>query len=271
MTDLNELSKLREDYITLAGKIATMNGLSYQSKPKVSTVMKILADYECERLISHLLRNPDCENNKFDRYYSQKHEFYKTKLIDRLKNVLAEMGKSVLIATEKRVDTGRYDVTIISNGNVIKIEDGNGKEVVIEVKGSLNVDLGQIERYLWNNIVLIIVRVVTGHVIKLRTSENAEFLSESLKDLIEKAERILENQPIKIPGYNCYQCSNSECEHANKKRKNNNFKRIAMQDEEFNFDFGQLLKNSYPTINKTVKLAIEELDLVIPTKKALKT
>lgn len=267
MADLSELRELRNEYVRLAGEIASMYGLTHRGKPRVAAVMRILSGNECERLIQHLLQNPSrAANEGFDRYYGEKHEFYKRKLVDRLKSRLEEAGHNVLITTEESVETGRYDITIVS-GRQVRILNGDGEEeIVIEIKGSLGIALEHVERYLWNNTVLIIVRVVTGHVTKLKTSEYADLLTESLKDLIKKAERVLRNKPVMIRGAGCRRCPAKTCPHNDNSREEH-FKRIAMRDEEFNFDLDKLLKNTYPTIEKVVEMVMEELNL--KNKKAL--
>jgi hypothetical protein len=257
--ELDELKNLKEEYVTLAGKIASANGLAYQGKLRVSTVMKILADHECERLIIHLLRNPDVENNKFDRYYSEKHEFCKRKLVERLKNKLEGMGRRVSISTEMKSDTGRYDLIIVS-GQQIKILDENGKEkIVIEIKASLGIDLFQIERYLWDDLTLIIVRVVTSHVKKIKTVECLNFLLESLRDLAKKANRILANKPIVVPRRDCCMCQDMGCKY-NENNKTSHFHRIVMGNEEFKLDMDELFKNIYTAIDEAVEMVAEELE-----------
>jgi len=260
MGSLSELKGLRDEYLRLTRDIASLYGLTYEGKPRVAMVMKVLSENACERFIQHLLQNPNhTANEGFDRYYHEKHEFYKRKLVDRLKNRLEEAGYSVLIATEENVETGRYDVAIVS-GRQIKILNGN-EEIVVEIKGSLGIGLEQIERYLLNSAVIILVRVVTGHVARLKTGDYVDFLTESLRDLIRKAERILRNRPVIIRGPSCRGCPMKTCKHndGSNNMRDERFRRIAMHDAEFNFDLDKLLRNTYPTIEKAVDIVLQEL------------
>jgi len=262
MEGLNELEELREEYLKLAREIASMYGLTSGGKPRVATVMKVLGENECERLIQHLLRNPvSAANGSFDRYYREKHEFYRRKLVDRLKNELEDARFNVLITTEENVETGRYDVTIVS-GRRVRILNGQ-EEIVIEIKGSLGISLEQIERYLLNGTVIILVRVVTGHVARLSTYEYIDFLAESVKDLTRKAERILGNKPVMIRGSRCRECPVETCVYnvGSGSGKDNCFQRIVMKDEEFNLDLDSLLRNTYPTITKVTEMVLEVLKM----------
>jgi len=236
MEGLNELEELREEYLKLAREIASMYGLTSGGKPRVATVMKVLGENECERLIQHLLRNPvSAANGSFDRYYREKHEFYRRKLVDRLKNELEDARFNVLITTEENVETGRYDVTIVS-GRRVRIL--NGQEIIL-------------------------VRVVTGHVARLSTYEYIDFLAESVKDLTRKAERILGNKPVMIRGSRCRECPVETCVYnvGSGSGKDNCFQRIVMKDEEFNLDLDSLLRNTYPTITKVTEMVLEVLKM----------
>jgi len=257
---LADLKELKEEYLMMASEIASIYGLKHEGKLRTITVMKLLCEYECENFIIHSLRNPDSsDDEKFDRYYGEKHEFCKRKLVERLKNKLEEMGKRVLISTETEADTGHYDIVIVS-GQQIRIMDKTGKvKIVIEVKASLGIDLSRIERYLWDAMTLVIVRIVTGHVKKIKTEECLGFLSESLQDLIKKAKRILANKPILVAGFDCRICRDVDCKY-NKNCKANSFHWVVMKNEEFNLDFDRLFINMYPTITRVVDMVIEEFE-----------
>ena len=262
MKSLSKLKDLKEEYLKLAREIAFKYGLTSGGKPRVATVMKVLSENECEGLIQYLLRNPaSARNGSFDRYYREKHEFYKRKLVDRLKNELEDAGFNVLIATEENVLTGRYDVAIFSGRQVRVVNDQ--EQIAIEIKGSLGISLEQIERYLLNGTVIILVRVVTGHVVMLSAYEYIDFLVESLKDLTRKAERILRNKPVLVRGSQCRKCPVETCPYniRSGNGKDDRFERITMGDEEFNFDLDMLFRNAYPTIKKVTEMVLEVLKL----------
>jgi len=232
------------------------------SRAKVGAV---LASTMCEQLASHLIssRNGNFEDIQFDPYYREKHEVAKRKLVDRLKTELSNAGKELqfFVCAEEANELGRFDLTIV-NGSRLKIQAKSGKKLVVEVKASLGLDLGQIERYLLNGEPLLIIRIMTGQVKLLRPQELSKFLEESMRDLTSKAERILRDRLFLVPGYECYRCPLKNCSHNKSREKERRI--IAMGQKEFEEDFKAFMRNLYPTIDEAVKVILRELEVPSP-------
>jgi hypothetical protein len=224
----------------------------------------VLSSTMCEQLASHLIfdRNSGVEKDlHFDPYYGEKHEFTKRKFVDRLKTRLTEAGKELqfMIRTEEPSDFGHYDLVII-NGNQLKIQTKDGRTIAVEFKASLGIDLSQIERYLLNGDTLLIVRIITGQVIRLSPHKLSEFLEESVRDLTSKAKRLTQGHPFSVPGYECCKCPITECSH-NKLPETQGRRLISMGQKEFEEDFETFTQNLFPTIDRTVEIVLKHLEI----------
>jgi len=227
------------------------------SKAKVSAV---LATTSCETFAAHILADKSSRNDcRFDPYYLMKHEGAKRKLIDRLKSALAGAGVEFQLLTEEKGTLGRYDVVIITDGKRLTIQGGH-RTIVVEIKASLGLDLAQIERYLLGGEPVLLVRIMTGQVTLLSPQDHSVFLTESVKDSTEKAQRILDSRPILVPGYECRQCLVTSCPF-NKYAKKPERELVCMKAEEFDADLTRFLRNLYPTVEKAVETIISELGI----------
>lgn len=240
-------------------------GLSEKSNGSSrARVGAILSSTMCEQLASHLIfdRNSGVEKDlQFDPYYGEKHEMTKRKFVDRLKTKLTEAGKELqfIIRTEEPSDFGHYDLVII-NGNQLKIQTKDGGAIAVEFKASLGLDLSQIERYLLNGDTLLIVRIITGQVIKLSPYKLTEFLEESVRDLTSKAKRLTQGHPFSVPGYECRKCPLMECGH-NRLPETRGRRLISMGQKEFEEDFETFTQNLFPTIDRAVEIVLEHLEI----------
>lgn len=185
------LAKLR----TLARKWTHKNQSSTIILTKIINLL-------CERQINYLLENVAefaTKGQRFDLYYREKSEFAIIKILDYLKTRLLTEGINATILTEFSADTGRYDIVIVQN-TPCKVYDKSGKSIKIEVKTGFGLNLGQIERYLWDFSPLILVRVITGHVVKIKPHKLRPYILFSLKELSEKIDRLLSGKFYTIPG-----------------------------------------------------------------------
>jgi len=227
------------------------------SKAKVSAV---LATTSCETFATNLLENKVSRTDtRFDPYYLMKHEGAKLKLIDRLKSELAGAGVEFQLLTEENGTLGRYDVVIITDGKKLTIQGGH-RTIVVEIKASLGLDMAQIERCLLGGEPVLLVRIMTRQVTLLRPDDHTAFLSESVKDLAGKAQRLLDSRPILVPGYECRQCPVTTCPFK-KYTKKPDRELVCMKPEEFEADLARFLRNLYPTVDKAVETILSELNI----------
>ena len=251
--DAEELFELRDRLLNLAGKISER----YPAYSKVR-VVNVLLRHVCERCITELLSNPvqSSREDMFDRVWRNMHSYAVTLFLERLKNELTSRNVSVAVVSEGECPTGRYDI-LVTNGRTIQIlHEALGKHISVEFKTGLNIDFTQLEKYLWNNISLILVRVETGHVVTLRTDEWREFLKSSLKDRICKAERILEGKTMVVPGKDCRECPLTTCKF-NKRDPN---KEEFTKPENLARLLENFKENLYPTIENAVRAVLAEID-----------
>lgn len=251
--DVMELFELRGRLLDLADQISEKHPASSKVR-----VVNLLLRHVCERCIMELLSNPaqNSHEDMFDRVWRNLHSYAVTLFLERLKNELASRRIDVAVVSEGECPTGRYDVLVI-NGRTIQILcDAEGRRVSVEFKTGLNIDFTQLEKYLWNGISLILVRVETGHVITLRTEEWMEFLKSSLKDRIEKAERILEGKAVLVPGKDCTECPLTTCRFNRYDPKTGGL----MKPENLTRLLENFKENLYPAIENAVKAVLAEID-----------
>jgi hypothetical protein len=182
-------------------------------KASKARVVAVLTSTSCEALAAHQIENRERGDVRFDAYYLEKHELAKRKLVDRLKSALVEAGADFQILTKEDGGLGRNDVVVIRNGRKLTVENRNGEVLPIEIKASMGLDLGQVERYLLTGERLLLVRILTAQVKVLDPADHARFLNESVKDLMAKAQRILDGHPILITGVECSHCPLHQCPH----------------------------------------------------------
>jgi len=250
---VEELFKLKDRLLDLAGQISE----KYPASSKIR-VVNLLLKHVCERCIIELLSSPAYSNREdmFDKVWRNLHSYAVTLFLERLKNELTSRKIAVAVVSEGECPTGRYDV-LVTNGRTIQIlHDALGKHISVEFKTSLNVDFTQLEKYLWNNISLILVRVETGHVVTLRTDEWREFLKFSLKDRIDKAERILDGKMLLVPGKDCFECPLNTCRFNKHDPKKEGFTKL----ENLTRLLGNFKENLYPAIDNAVKAVLAEID-----------
>lgn len=234
--------------------VEMLNGKSGSSKAKVAAV---LASTACEELASHIIMNGKGveEDARFDSYYREKHEVAKRKFVDRLKSALTNSGVGIRIKTEEVSELGRRDV-VISDERQLTIKT-NGKTLPVEIKASIGLDLAQVERYLLSGEPLLLVRIMTRQVKLLKPSDFSAYVEQSIRDLSDKALRILDGRPFLVTGYECNHCPVKSCPHNRARKPNRRF--VYMKQEEFDTDLSDFLRNLYPTIDEAVRVALREL------------
>lgn len=253
-------STIQKEYLSSITQLCQVGHNTSKAK-----AMSILSSAICEKHALHLLsiRDNTMEKVRFDKYYNEKHETAKRKLIDRLKTELSKAGREphFFISSEENNDYGRFDLTII-NGRQLRIQNKKGKKIVVEIKASLGIDFTQVERYLLNGDPLLIVRIITQQVKLLSPQELSSYLNESLRDLKAKAERILNGSPFLVPSYDCYRCPDTKCSYNKNKRGKRRI--VSMSQQEFDEDLDTYFRNLYPTIDKAIQIILEELEVKAP-------
>jgi hypothetical protein len=127
---------------------------------------------------------------------------------------LDTFGNRIEVRSEYSLSNGKLDILILQIlYDKIQIQYKT-KTIAIEIKSGKTVDsktFCQIERYLTDTDVLIMVRVPTQDVVPIHTNIITNELIEDLSLLKRKAGKLLSNSVIKVPGDWCRDC-NAECE-----------------------------------------------------------
>jgi len=231
------------------------------TKATDATIMAIARNYECEVLAHHVIVNgPGARQEFFDYWWTEKHDDARRRFIERLKNRLEAEGLRCAVVTEANVPTGHFDV-MIENGkhNVVRIADRKGgKRLAVELKTGSKISIEQIARYLPECDVLVLVRLKTGHVVKLYSAELEEFLCNDLCDLMAKMKRILNGQAILVRGNSCVGCP-VKCIFAEPPTSRMEPRLVVLDNDAFTSDLLHLLHNVYDTIERAVTFVVEEL------------
>jgi len=262
--DVRIINKEKENLLAKMRTLGDRYGLFRENHLSTIRFAKILSSYACERQIKNLLENGAFakENQRFDPYYQQKSQFATVKILECLKTRLHSNGVDATILTEAPSEIGRYDIVIFQN--YPRKVDARGEETVrIEVKASLGLNLEQIDRYLWDSSLLILVRVITGHVAKIQPLALRRYVLFSLRELNAKADRLLSNKLYAIPGTSCLSCLDNNCPH-NRSKNERSMGIVTMRDSEFERDLNSFFQNLSYVAERTASLVVEEMKGVIP-------
>ena len=192
----------------LQSKFGSIRKKFYTDK-KNPSLFAIIQDNPCLVKCVHEIKNKN-EGN-FDSFYTAKHNWIKKKLIDA---ILDTFGNRIEIRSEYSLSNGKLDILILqTQNNKIQIKYKT-KTIAIEIKSGKTIDskiFCQIERYLTDTDVLIMVRVPTQDVVPIHKNIIINELIEDISLLKRKADKILSNSVIKVPGDWCREC-NADCE-----------------------------------------------------------
>jgi hypothetical protein len=260
MQDPNELKR------ELLDKIRVLrSNCKGEKKPSMLSLLRTISQNACEAKINCLLQRQGSHEveRQFDPYYKLKSDFATLKILELLKLRLSAEGLDITILTEAPNDYGRHDI-VLAQENTCKDNANVTKKVRIEVKASLGLDFEQLDRYLWDPSPIILVRVITGHVVKLDPSTFQSYIHFSLAELNAKVDRLISSKFYKIPGKECASCYDRYCEHNYRNRLWRAPCVITMSDEDFNEDLNRFLQNLRSVAEKTVSLALGELESTHP-------
>lgn len=221
--------------------------LSDQTQKTELFIIKTLSSLSCERRIKRLLEDSPFLEEKADLYYRQRSRFAQIKILDHLKSRLMSENINATLLTEFFARTGRYDIVVVGD---------EGRAVRIEVKTGFGIDFEQLDRYLWWQIPLILVRVPTNNVLRIAPNQLLPYTLFTLRVLRAKAERLISGKIYMVPGLDCLACTCFDCPY-NKGKMSNCRKR--MSDEEFEEELILFFKNLPYVAVKTAKLVIDEL------------
>ena len=173
-------------------------------------IFTIIQDNPCLVKCVHELINKNDNTTKFDSIYSAKHEWIKKKIIDA---ILDKFENQIEVKSEYSLSNGKLDIILEILYDKLQIKYKT-KTIAIEIKSGKTVDsktFCQIERYLADTEVLIMVRVPTQDVVPIHSNIIMNELIEDISLLKRKGNKILSNSIKKVPGDWCRECT-ADCE-----------------------------------------------------------
>ena len=189
----------------------TFGSIRKKFDPKLpnSSIFAIIQDNPCLVKGMHELRNKS--NINFDSFYTAKHDWIKKKIIDA---ILDKFDNQIEVRSEFSLSNGKLDIIILKMlYDKIQIQYKT-KTIAIEIKSGQTVNskiFCQIERYLIDADVLLMVRVPTQDVVAIHSDRIENELREDISLWRRKVDKILSNSVKKVPGDWCRDC-NADCE-----------------------------------------------------------
>lgn len=239
--ELESVSRLKESENKLLSELGAMKA-KLNVKTSNAKMIKILHQCPCHLKCLNDIIKSEYNDNNIDPLYLQKHDVVKKRLIDA---IVCKFSDKLKISSEDKINNGIADISI-SSDPIIRLN--NGKKVGIEIKSGKSIDLLQIERYLYELDVLLVVRVPTKDLVKIPQKDIAEDLNKNILLLTEKIDQINTQDPIKIEGEWCRGCT-ALCQY--KKPEHTRRPDAAMAD------YSEFIKN----VNIVIEKVIRQLEL----------
>jgi len=241
----DSFSRLRESQSKLLSELQAMRTIR-NVKSSNAKMISILHKCPCRLKCLHDITKSEYTDKNIDPLYLEKHDIVKKRLIDA---IVCRFSHKLKISSEEKINNGTTDIAI-SCDPIIRIN--NGKKVGVEVKSGKSIDYFQIERYLYELDILLVVRVPTRDVVKISQKDIAEDLNKNILLLTEKIQQINTDDLIKVEGEWCRGCT-ALCE--NKKPGYTGKPNATMAD------YSEFIKN----VNIVVEKVMHELELEFGT------
>lgn len=171
------------------------------------SILAILKENPCLLKCVNEIQHYHYEND-IDSLYSGRHDWVRKRIIE---GIIDRFEDLILVSSEHGIINGKLDVAVFPDK--IRLKYGR-RLIAIEIKTGRWVDsslFNQIERYLSELDVLIVVRVSTEDVVAIESAPLRDILAKNLDILTRKSHRIMSGKRIRIPGDWCKGCSAS-CE-----------------------------------------------------------
>jgi hypothetical protein len=220
-----QLQKAREKLLL------SISRLRLQLSAPMATTAKILSIIEenpCRLKCVYEIQNKNDDNRDFDKLYNAKHDSVKRKIIDA---VIDKFGDNLLISSEHAISTGKLDIAILPENSLAILPDNrivfkyDKKVIGVEIKSGKTFDtknMFQIERYMIDCDLVLVIRVVYGDVFRIDTSSIKDnILIKNISLLTRKVQQIEDNKLIRVPGEWCKGCR-ADCKYKQPHRWNNN-------------------------------------------------
>jgi hypothetical protein len=218
--------------------------LKFMSEKSNASVLSIVQEIPCLEKCNYEIQNTNWPI--VDSLYGAKHDSVKRKLIDA---IIDKFGDRIIVKSEHRLSTGKQDIVLLPVNSLIVLNH-NRKRIGIEIKSGKTFDtknIYQLERYLVECDLLIVIRVPYVQVDIIETSTTETALIKNLSLLSRKIQRINPaNNNLKVEGEWCKNCP-VECEFKRPMMNGNNSNHTASLN-----DYDNFIINTDAVIEKTL-------------------
>lgn len=237
---------------------SAISEISKKFNIRETTIIKSLIDNTCDHRARNEIESPKYVSaHKFDSYFRMKHDFEKNRFVQLLALELRHQGLQASISIEGKGVVGVYDVLIANGKSLVSISDKGGKKIVVEWKSGAGLSLSQLERYLFECSILVLVRVQMNQVVRIARSDIGEHLKRSLVSLTERAQVVEAGENLqKIPGPYCKGCPVDGCEF---RKEISTEKMVSFASESMEADLLSVFKNVDGCIDQAIKIVLDEL------------
>lgn len=150
------------------------------------------------------------------------------------------------VKSEHKINNETLDIAITYDKILLNYHE---KTICIEIKSGQSIDLFQIERYLYESYLLIVVRVPTRDVVLIHQQNIATELIAGITSAKEKIDMLIDNNLTKVQGEWCRGCT-AECEFKKAEYNNNHVAKL---------EFEEFLKNTNVVTQETIRILEEEI------------
>lgn len=185
-------------------------------------------------------------NNGIDRFYIERHGYVRKKIIDAIQ---VNFGRLMTVKSEHKINNGTLDIVISYDKILLNYHE---KTICIEIKSEQSIDLFQIERYLYESYLLIVVRVPTRDVVPIHQANIANELITGITSAIEKIDLLNDNNLLKVQGEWCRGCT-ADCEFKKDETNSNHVAKL---------EFEEFLKNTNAVTSETIRVIKEEFEKI---------
>jgi hypothetical protein len=213
-----------------------------RSKASNAKILSIVHCCPCPTKCVNDIKN-SCYKNGIDRLYVEKHEYARKKIIDAIQ---ANFGKLTTVKSEHKINNGKLDIVISYDKILLNYHE---KTICIEIKSGQSIDLFQIERYLYESYLLIVVRIPTRDVVPIHQANITAELITGITSTIEKINLLVDNPMLKVQGDWCKGCT-ANCEF---RKQTTEYTHVAK------LEFEEFFKNVNAVTHETIRVIEEEM------------
>jgi hypothetical protein len=217
---------------------------AFGTKASSAKILSIVHDCPCPMKCVSEIKNA-IYNSKIDRIYIEQHEYVKKKIIQ----ALLINFRLTNVKSEYKINNGTIDIAIVYDKILVNYHQ---KTICIEVKSGQSIDLFQIERYLYESDLLVVVRVPTRDVVSIHQQNVATELIAGIMSAIEKIQLLGEVNLVKVQGDWCRGCK-VDCEF---QKEASNYNHTAK------LEFEKFIKNVNAVTEETIRIVKGEMGTI---------